>query len=77
MARTKFTKVRKVTSVVAVITSIATAVLMALKQNDIRIYIVNFFIGPGYKSRILLLIIALLNIKNLPMVWHVSSFPLY
>ncbi|CZR53356.1 uncharacterized protein PAC_03234 [Phialocephala subalpina] len=70
MARTKFTKVRKVTSVVAVITSIATAVLMALKQNDIRIYIVNFFIGPGYKSRILLLIIALLNIKNLPMVWH-------
>lgn len=68
MARTKFTKVRKITSVVAVTTSVITAILIALKQNDIRIYVVNFFVGPGYKSRILLLLIALLNIKNFPIV---------
>lgn len=71
MVRMKFTKARKITTVVAVIISIATAILMALKQNDIQFYILNLFVSPGYKSRILLLLVGLLNIKNFPMVWHV------
>lgn len=36
-----------------------------------RQFLLDFFTGPGRISRILMVVFALLNVKNLPFVWTV------
>lgn len=38
-----------------------------------RLVLASFFTGPGKISRILMLVFALLNMKNMPFVWTVRT----
>lgn len=43
----------------------------AIYKTQWKKVLTNYFTGPGRLSRILMLIFALLNLKNMPFVWTV------
>jgi hypothetical protein len=50
----------------------ATAVIAAAYMLDVPKLVVNIFTGPGSFSRIVAIVLVLANLKNFPLVWHVS-----